>query len=903
MLKKIFLSVLIGIIGTIFFAQYDQWTHQKIVQLLQKIAREQLKGNLSATVQAVSFFTPSITLTDLQMSSVDAHDWQWRCKKFEMTCSWLQLIFKGILDQHAVVEGYECKTAFTTSGLAIEPHINAMMQQSFVPFETELKSVVFKNGCLRVDHDNGDNELFINFNSSSLRIGKQFKTTMSIADGHVIGQRVQYIEKMAMDVSVVSEYINNRFDVGVYVAGSCVLPQMEHQGNCYVTGSWKSDCGRFSVRNAYNTLTLDPIVITEREIRMNARFPVSYAAQCVANSLAEYGIEGVAHCGIRVSRDEASKVEGQLIVEDVRIGKHHVCDVGKMIFERQHHHDEWKMRFMVNRYNQECAGTGHWYQNTDMGELTIKNNTDMSAKAFPHWRISRNNFFAQITADKGIIKSAYEVTTTNTLNNVSHHSTGSVAYEHGRCAALGTIDGYTFDTAATIYPQVVLHHCWCKDKDDKELVTLQNPQDEQHITGTIAFPFIRSMINTVMHYDVQGEGSLDVTARYGPNEVVADLALHDATIRLPQTYNFIDGFNARCTYNVSDRSLTFENNTFSLHTGKVHCLRATLYFNEYGVLTCMHAPLIADRCLLTIKKDLFALVSGNLLFSKVSSLPACVSGHVIIDKAQLKENLFSDVIQKQLLSYTHTAFSLPDVPLFCDLTLETKSPIRLDTGFFKANAQVHLHVVKEKHDPCVTGAVILHSGTLNFPYKPLYISKGVITFIPEQLFDPNIELVARNKIKKYDVTLQVEGSLSTHHIMLDATPPLTEEQIVGLLLVGSEENSLNSMMPALIVQNLKSLIFSNNQSSFFDKYFKPLLGTLNINLVPSFIDQTGRGGLRGALEITVDDRWRALIQKNFSLTEDTKFELEFLFSDDITLRAVRDERRDLGGEVEMRWKF
>jgi len=26
-------------------------------------------------------------------------------------------------------------------------------------------------------------------------------------------------------------------------------------------------------------------------------------------------------------------------------------------------------------------------------------------------------------------------------------------------------------------------------------------------------------------------------------------------------------------------------------------------------------------------------------------------------------------------------------------------------------------------------------------------------------------------------------------------------------------------------------------------------------------------------------------------------------SDDITLRAIRDERRDLGGEVEMRWKF
>jgi len=48
---------------------------------------------------------------------------------------------------------------------------------------------------------------------------------------------------------------------------------------------------------------------------------------------------------------------------------------------------------------------------------------------------------------------------------------------------------------------------------------------------------------------------------------------------------------------------------------------------------------------------------------------------------------------------------------------------------------------------------------------------------------------------------------------------------------------------------------------------------------------------------------QVLIQKNFSLTEDTKFELEYFFSDDITLRAIRDERRDIGGEVELRWKF
>ncbi len=104
---------------------------------------------------------------------------------------------------------------------------------------------------------------------------------------------------------------------------------------------------------------------------------------------------------------------------------------------------------------------------------------------------------------------------------------------------------------------------------------------------------------------------------------------------------------------------------------------------------------------------------------------------------------------------------------------------------------------------------------------------------------------------------------------------------------------------------MKKVFFTvnNRVSNFLKPLLKPLLKPFNIHLVPSFTDQTGRGGLRGAIEIDVNDRWRALIQKNFSLTEDTRFELEYLLSDDISLRGIRDERRDLGGEVEVRWKF
>ena len=902
MFKKITLSIIIGILATIYYAQHDTWTHKKIISCMQKIAKESLGGSFSCTIQSVNFFSPSLVLHDLEMKSIDSDLWVWRCKKCDITCSWLQLLFKGILDQHVIIDGFECSSHTQNRHLAIEPHLMAMMQQPFVPFTTELKSVIFKNGFFSAYDEAQKIKILVWFNSSSLRIGKQIKTTMSISDGEVLYENNKYVEKSAIDLSLITTFMSDTMEVDAQVAGTCIVSHMGNEGGCYVTGAWHSDRGRFSIRNAYNSLMIDPIIITEREVRVNARLPVLYAVQCMHNNVnINQAIKGVAHASIKMSNNESQKIDGQLIVEGVSINQYNMCDVGKIVFERSDNH--WKLDAAVIRNNQECKGAGYWDQKEQRGELVINNNTDLSAQYFNYWSIKYNNFFARIKADKSTIQGDYEATATHKISMAKHNLKGLFSYGQGVFVTQCFIDQDQLDLTAKIYPECVLNHFSYKDKDKKELMLLQAIQDTQKIHGTIAFPFIRSIINATMGYDVQGEGNLDLMAKISLPSITADVALKDATIRLPQTYNFIDGFNAHCAYNAHNKSAIFENINLSLHTGRMRCSRATHSFDHDGSLVFMHAPIILDRCLLNIKKDLFAIVSGHLLFSKNKGSSAAVDGHIFIDKAQLKENLFSGIIQKQLLSYTHSVFSLPDVPLSCNISLETKSSVLVDTGFLQTNAHINLRVKKEKQEPSITGSIIVHSGTLNFPYKPLYISTGTITFKPDQLFDPTIELIARNKIKKYDVSLQVEGSLLSHHIALDATPPLAEEQIVGLLLVGSEEHSLNAMMPALIVQNLKNLIFSNNQVSFFDKYFKPLLGTLNINLVPSFTDQTGRGGLRGALEITVEDRWRAIIQKNFSLTEDTKFELEYLFSDDITFRAIRDERRDLGGEVEMRWKF
>ncbi|HLJ30858.1 MAG TPA: translocation/assembly module TamB domain-containing protein, partial [Candidatus Babeliales bacterium] len=745
MLKKISIAIILGFFIMLFFAQYDPWTHRKIVQVMQKIAHETLGGELACTVQSVNFFSPSVILHDLEMKSLDHDSWWWRCKKCEIHCSWLHLLFKGCIEEYVIIDGFECYSRSNKAHFLIEPHIMAMMQKTLLPFEMELKSLIFKNAHFHTVDEQYNSKVELFFNSSSLRIGSFIKTTIAIERGGITYEHREYVRNIAADVVVNTLFDDTVWSMSGQGAGTCILPQMpEDEGECYFSGTWKGDRGRFSLRNAYNSFIVDPIIITERELRCNARFPLAYAADCIIDSPYKSIINGVGHCSLKVNRD-AQTVDGQLVVEDVILHDHHVCDTGKIIFGK--HDDDWKIRLALSRYNQECKGTGYWQQTLQKGEFMIKNSTELSAKNLSYWRIKPHHFLAQVSIDHAAITGSYDLTTSHALSDAMHTSNGLISYNQETLMGQGFINENQYTFAARIYPDYMLHHCIYKDKDDKQLITLHATDSSlppthslaSQFSGSIAFPFIRSLLNSTLKYDVQGEGNLDIAATILPTEVVADVVLKDSTIRLPQTYNFIDGFNAHCAYDFINRIATFEDINLSLHTGKVNCLRATAHFDQQGSLIFAHAPCIIDNCLLNIKKDLFATISGNILFSKKLSEDSSLQGNIIINKAQLKENLFSGIIQKQLLSYTHAAFSLPDIPLQYAISIETKYPIVVDTGFLQTNAHVNMKVYKDMHEPTMSGSIVLQSGTLNFPYKPLYISKGVITFSPERLFDPTLE--------------------------------------------------------------------------------------------------------------------------------------------------------------------
>lgn len=904
MIKKLIFALMCGIIGTVFVAQYDPWVHEKMGDILKATYARAFHCTVNGHVESVDFLHPQIILSNFSLtSSDDKGTWSWKAQKYYTGFSWPFFLRYRTVDMWVAAKNLTATTSMYEGIPAITPHVKALMSVPDLPIKVLLKSTKIQNASLAI-LDEKNYALFC-WDSNSQRTKERLSSQIQFKQGTLIhhGQTVANSLRGTLN----TEQQTKTKEGTLSFNGQIDLPQLGTYPTCFVSGTWHTDHGRFHIQSTDKSLRINPLILKQSEGALHVNgsviFPLAYCIKLLTLQDTS-AITGSCTMNIQGNMSSTGQCEGYFACEDLRIPWLPDPSIITCSFKKQQSDLTGSINLRTGSHS-SWYGLFGWQENHGNGSCHLYNNLTHPIPCTTHWLINPHDASIEITYDKPTEHLAlqYQAQTINTLTHKSFIAKGTIdSHAQQHIQSSGTWGNYhhTFD-ATTHYPffkQITLH-----DNEGTMAAHIVYDAPKDRHTTHLAIPFIRTICQKIFDQEIHGEGTIHIESCIKKNKLHAELTLNDATIRLPQTYNFINGCKASLKADLTNTRLTARNIQCTLHSGSLFCPRVTVWLTPDRKLQFAHIPIIIDHCLFTIKQDLFTMISGYLLFDKQPEKPACLQGHLILDRSQLKENLLWQQEQKRLF---HTASSLqeiPEIPLSCNITIETKEPIRIDTPFLQANAELTIHASGAIVKPRVSGTIRIPSGTISFPYKPLEIAKGEITFFEDQLFNPAVELIAKNRIKNHFITLHVAGSAQNHAILLEASPPLTDEQIVNMLLTGAHENSLTSVIPALLMQNVSNMLFSSHKSDFFDNYIKPFMKKVNVQLKPEFNDQTGRGGLRGALEITVNERWRALIEKNFSLTEDTRFELEYMVSDEVTFRITRDERRDVGGEVEMKWKF
>lgn len=442
-----------------------------------------------------------------------------------------------------------------------------------------------------------------------------------------------------------------------------------------------------------------------------------------------------------------------------------------------------------------------------------------------------------------------------------------------------------------------------KDHTGKRLIGLKR---KEVLEGTVEYGLIKSFVRVLYGYELPGEGQVDVKGDYVSHLLTAHVTFKNSNIRVPYTYNIVKGAQAEVKVDFAHNVALIKDLIVYLHKGRVRSLCSTLAFSQEGELMYAHVPLTLFNCFVSWQKDFFGLLSGALTATYNKNGASACKGYVMLEKSTFRSNLLSSQVQRDFVGGTVRSLTSYKKDVHLDVALNTRNPLEVKTPFLETKAHVRGMLKGTLFSPELSGVIELSEGSLGFPYKPLYITGGKIHLMPHQLDDPSIELHAKNKVKKYTVGLHVSGSLQQPKVSFDSSPSLQEEQIITLLLSGSEEGSLYLVMPNMIMQNIESLLFGTAEnSSKVQRYLKGMLKPLKgVRIIPTLSDKTAEGkGFQGALEIDINDRLRAKVQNNLNLSEDTQVEVEYSISDDVSIKATKDDKGTLSGEVEMRWKF
>ena len=903
---KCLASVFLGFLLVLFFIKDDAVFKRIASNKLQTYFSSLFDSSVSLSIKRITFFPASLQLESVLVKPHKSVDWSWSCSDLSLSFSWFDFLLYGTISLAVIADKFQADTFLSENGLNVWNHMLKVCEGE-AQIAIFLQSLKILQGQLIIKEPYIDSVITTQFELDGITIDNAFKSVIRFLNGGISIRNTKLFERLQGTV---------RYDVLYKAQGphfmispklNIDLPQMGDRKTVHITGAWKVDQGVLTAKNSDRSFVIAPIKLytigKTMCVELQTQFPASYLYALLSDSVLTKDIAG--QCRLRTSIEFngiPSLMRNVLQVGPITYKQKEVISGFTVTCKRDHEHWNGNVFFALDK-KQTIQGGFFWDEQKNNGTINFCNQTILNIPFFKYWCVQPKNFSTNMQyKPDDTVSGSYRWVAGNTKTDARTECIGLLEWKHGQLKTEMKLEDYDITFACNTTPPFCIQHLLCTTDDRKTVMDFRSHnQKEKRFIGAVSCSFFKKLLQ-MYGYELQGQGLLKLFSTVKNNKIVTELKLCEGTLRVPYLYNFLHDASVRCTIDPYKKTVALHEGTCLFHRGIIRCFSGKIAFDDqYNLLSAL-IPLRLSDCFVNWKKDLFAVVSGDLVYKKDENDFSNLSGMVTIDRSQLKRNIFSQDFRKSFLG---SVIESDKGDYAFDLHVKTKDPVRVKTSFLQTAAHIDCSLKGTMQSPLFSGSITMNSGTLAFPYKPLHIINSTIRFSSEKVDDPIIEIHARNKIKKYTVDLDLFGSGQQPQIRFTATPDLRQEQIVSLLFAGSEKESLNILMPALIMQNIKGILFDSYQlptgiKKSFRRFFKPLE---HIHLVPSFADQTGRGGLRASIEIEATERWRALLQKNFSLTEDTKVEVEYLLSDDISLRGVRNEQGDVSAEVEMRWKF
>ncbi len=868
---------------------------------MQKAFKEQFGAHFHAQVKSYTFFPLAIEFSDVTvfpLGQEEAHnpDWWWKADSMKIQLSLLSYLYSRSIDMYSFAQGITSYSVSEKGYPLLMDHIKSMVVGVDVGIPITLQGVSLLDTESDIVDFAAQTKTHLSFDAQVQRMSDMLSIRCSVKDGAFRKSDMVFVEqlqaKVACSLSSAHEWTGS-------IHGSFGLPvfDLEDQQITF-QGSWYDGRADIKCHNKKRTLFFAPLTLYKQKDVWRIEAQGTVPLYCLSRILGQ---------GEKRSLDGALNVLVQGSSQSLRgvLSANNLSLYGTplpLLKGTFHYGDMQNVTGTVDVYYGEQAVHGVW-QLTDhftKASCTLENTTDICQGLLKYWYCKAHNAKIYATWDKQTGGSLdYDVRCDHQKLDAPLQSKGRATIVHDLLLVQGTLADRQYEIKSKIDPAAFLSLTYTDPKDGLMGKLAYDPVTKK-VQGSLKYDVVSQVMYACTGLTLPGSGQLHYEGVWNYPLLKGSLEFNEGVVRVSGWYNFISALKASLIMDMSMFKVSGKDCSVTFHKGELKSDAWNMHFDPLLGLTWAHIPLTMKQCFVNWKKDLYAVLSGSFMLQKQDGSLPSLRGFLSLDRSQFRANILSADMQRSVVSsHTHPFDMALGIHIF------SQQPVEIITSPLETKAVIDLDCLGTFREPVLEGKIAFSEGMIHFPAHSLNLVRGSLTFMPNRLYDPVVELIAQNRIKKYLITLSASGTVQDPHIGLDASPPLSEQQILMLLLGGSEEESLKSMVPALLMRNIEAILFGPQGSTSFRSRTLPswLEPLRKVTFVPQFTDQSARGGFKGGIEIEVSKRLRAVIEKNFSLTEDTAVKIDYLLSDDVSLRAIRDARGDLGAAIEMRLKF
>ncbi len=916
---KVILHVILGLfLGGIIALMYVTSTDSFKENLQNFIGKQFQKDfglQLTCKVDDVDLLSCSVKISNVSISpfsnscaeNEEKNQWSIICEKLLIKGSWLSLFTKRALmlqaqlDQVVMMELFEDKPEKLADFFT-----QTFSKISSTWFMYEFVSI--KNGLLYCKRTVDELYLYLPYNCQLQSDADSVKIQLYVKDGVVWYHQGAGLEKICASAVFDVPFENSLNLLHADISSSYDLYKNDIKIPGFMSALMHCGQAQMSIKTQDEAIIIDPITIKcndkscwcDMSIQTDSTILQHFYASPLISDL-----QGKVITNLKFDiYDIWSSLQVAISLEDLLYKTKAIFPGGTFIIQE---HDKTKASGILQILDKNFLKID--FQVLDgQKKLHALNYEKLEWASMLGWIIEKNGLIFDVQQDtQGFITGSYKMITQHPILKIQKVFQGTFNLQDDTLHIEGTMGNFRWKGALNIDSDMIFKNFQLYEKNQIVLDIDSDQNHENYITASIDFSLLQAIVSEPFKKSFAQNGTFVVRGHIKNGTLYGNIQTHYAHIRLPYVYNVISNMGMSCELNFAQKNIILKDIAIDLHEGSMHCDRATFYFDNQLHFKFIHAPVILDKIMMSLRKGVYSLVSGRLfLYKTLQQQALTLEGKLFLHKTQIHENILSSQFHEMIMQMSNNPQqTVQENPLNLDLSITVFDGLDIKTSFMTARAMIDLMVQGTVQNPKVSGGIQIVSGQLQFPFKPIDITSGKILLVPDQPLDPIIELIARGKLKKYLITLQAWGTALDPHIKFQSQPYLSEEQILSLLMLGVEDQSLSLIVPAFLTQKLQEIIFgpalSNSKlKSIFDVILKSMK---YVRFLPQFTSQADRGGMRGIFEIDASENLHGKIDANFEKLEDTKVDIDYDVTDDIKLRLQKDGPSTYGGEVEFRWKF